>query len=193
MYFFRFIIISILFNTLLLSYSQSQGLLDNRLDSIQIDSVKLLSTEFANRVLKFCRKNNQELDLNPYLKILLSEQNDKVDTTIIVSILMIKQLENELLLLNEEESGFFIIDSLIVLIPFWKDQAAILFERTEFSRKFYLESRDIIKVSGGISVPQTTYEIFRNRKSKLKIKKLYSFRSPPSKFKLFIHNLLLKH
>lgn len=159
-------------------------------DSVWIDSVKVKSEQFLQKLSDFYSKSISSIDTNSFLYIFTSSYPEDTNCfTVYVGIE--NDLVNELMTVELFGLFYFMIDDVLVLVKFSEDNEIenLLFKRTTKQRKFTYTNREFIKLKIGHYSTRAAYEIRKANSSKLKIKKLYYMKYPASRIRKLYYRL----
>lgn len=174
------------FILLLPSLTKSQNEFNHILkkDSICLDSVEITHKKLENIIYQFYFKNKNDIDSNTFIFIESLPFSKKDTNSFIIMISLRKNLDNDLMGMNKNNSYFLRINNLLVFIRFIDSRYSInlLFNQTSNKKEFYFTRSDYEAIGVGLTNTIAGYKIKIIEKSESKIRKLYYFKYPPSKF-----------
>ncbi|MCF8297427.1 MAG: hypothetical protein K9J13_07800 [Saprospiraceae bacterium] len=188
--------LSVLFSFILFclpSFVESQNKWDEILhkDSICLDSVEITNKKLENKINKFYLQNKNDIDSNTYLFVNDLTFSEKDTSSFIIMISLRKNLENDLMGLDESNSCYLRINNTLVFVRFFDNRYrfSLLFKRTNIHKVFFFNARKYEVIGTGFSKTTVGYKVTLNNNEVHKIKRLYYLKYPASRLKRFYYSI----
>ncbi len=162
------------------------------LECVNLDSLEITNKKLLKEIDTYYNKTKELMDTNSFFRVFINRFEENDSNSYLFYISLGEDLENEMQWVRENKSGYFRYNNTLVLIPFLNDSIGI-YKRAN-KKLFCFNRREFVTTCGGhCSKTEAGFKIKKTKASKIKIRKLYFFKSPYSKVKRLFYRIRYRH